>query len=929
VATRALQVNITGDASSFNRAIRGIDDDVKRSEGRLKGFGKAGAAALGGLGLAAGVGAAVGLKKVADASIEAEKSQARMVTQLRAAGVSFKSHGDEIDRVIQKHSRLAGLDDEELQDAFTNIVRSTGSVDKGLRNVGLAADIARAKQMDVAKAGELVGKVAAGNTGILARYGIVVKEGSSAQEALAQLQQKFAGQAAAYGKTTQGALDRASVASENLQEVLGAKLAPILAKAATAFVNLIDKSGELAGPIRTVSGVVRNAYDRIADAVEGFVRRNREEIDTAIKAFQNLGKAAKYWFENVMLPVIKAVVRAVVPILEGLKDTLSGLVRFITNVLTGRWSKAWDALVDIVKGVFKTIKSVITGAADVLFTAVKALGGQIVKGIVAGLKGLANAVKNAVVSGVKSGLNMAKDAVTDAASSIGNAFISPFTGDVTEAIASKYPAALGGGSALGGFSTAGLQIEARQGLSFIQSRFGGVQVSSARRSPAENAAAGGAPNSDHLTGLALDLVPQNGWTSAGVAQMDRIAAWAAKSPTIRWIGWRGVPGHGPGDHLHLSFVDRVAGDVAMQGGVLKAFGGRKRGQGDVAWVPPNAPNVIAGAAKSAGIRPKILWGLFGAESNFGRNKNTSSAGAQGPFQFMPDTARSMGVNPYNFRSAAYGAAKYLAMYKSRGVRGMLAAYNAGPAGDPNNAETAAYVPKVLSLANSWPGTSGGLTGAGGGGGGAAETLSGRMVGSGWGGLFGPGGGFRAGGQTNLRPPSARWFEDTNISLDISAAKAEGTEDTGDDLRVVYARAVAVRNRLKQINRALRRGGLGKGQRRRLRVEKASLLGEINSLQGQADELTAPPETDTGDVGGGSDPAVERNNELIAEQNRLIEIRNGLERQVIENQNKILAVATSQPNVIAAGLIDIINGGIGGRAGLGYETPSFAGGLARA
>ena len=93
--------------------------------------------------------------------------------------MSWKQHGDEINRVIQKHSQLAGIDDEELQDAFTNIVRATGDVDKGMRGVGLAADIARAKNMDTAKAGELVGKVMAGNTGILARYGIVLKEGAS------------------------------------------------------------------------------------------------------------------------------------------------------------------------------------------------------------------------------------------------------------------------------------------------------------------------------------------------------------------------------------------------------------------------------------------------------------------------------------------------------------------------------------------------------------------------------------------------------------------------------------------------------------------------------------------------------------------------------------------------------------------------------
>lgn len=40
----------------------------------------------------------------------------------------------------------------------------------------------------------------------------------------------------------------------------------------------------------------------------------------------------------------------------------------------------------------------------------------------------------------------------------------------------------------------------------------------------------------------------------------------------------------------------------------------------------------------------------------------------------------MGVNPYDFKSAAYGAARYLSQYRGRGVAGMLSAYNAGPAG---------------------------------------------------------------------------------------------------------------------------------------------------------------------------------------------------------------------------------------------------------
>ena len=238
---QTLEVQISGDAKQLNRALdksrSGLDKLGKQTRltgvASSRGFtalrvGATGAAAaFGGLALAG--------KELAQATIEAEKSNARMQAQLKASGISFKAHGAEIEQVIQKHSRLAGLDDEDLQDAFTNIVRVTGDVDKSLRLVGLASDFARGKQIDVAKAGEIVAKVAGGNIGVLGRYGIKVKEGATAQEALAQLQAKFAGQAKAYGETTAGAVDRAKVSFENIKETAGTALAPTVERVATAF----------------------------------------------------------------------------------------------------------------------------------------------------------------------------------------------------------------------------------------------------------------------------------------------------------------------------------------------------------------------------------------------------------------------------------------------------------------------------------------------------------------------------------------------------------------------------------------------------------------------------------------------------------------------------------------------------------------------
>jgi transglycosylase-like protein with SLT domain len=97
-------------------------------------------------------------------------------------------------------------------------------------------------------------------------------------------------------------------------------------------------------------------------------------------------------------------------------------------------------------------------------------------------------------------------------------------------------------------------------------------------------------------------------------------------------------------------------------------------------VPASQKAVITAAAQKYGIEPKILYGIYGTETSFGKDVSTSSAGAVGPFQIEPGTAKSLGIDPYDFKQAAYGAARYLSQYKSRGVAGMLSAYNAGPAG---------------------------------------------------------------------------------------------------------------------------------------------------------------------------------------------------------------------------------------------------------
>ena len=62
-------------------------------------------------------------------------------------------------------------------------------------------------------------------------------------------------------------------------------------------------------------------------------------------------------------------------------------------------------------------------------------------------------------------------------------------------------------------------------------------------------------------------------------------------------------------------------------------------------------------------------------------------------------------------------------------------------------------------------------------------------------------------------------------------------------------------------------------------------------------------------------------------NRLAEEHNALLREQTANQQKILALATSQPHALMAAIIAAIDGDIGGRVGLGFQTVGYAGAVA--
>lgn len=124
------------------------------------------------------------------------------------------------------------------------------------------------------------------------------------------------------------------------------------------------------------------------------------------------------------------------------------------------------------------------------------------------------------------------------------------------------------------------------------------------------------------------------------------------------------------------------------------------------WVPAGYRQLVLDGATAGNLPPIVLAALLRAESGFNRWA-VSPVGAQGIAQFMPATARGMGLrDPFDPSQAIPAAGRLLGGHLRAfgSIPLALAAYNAGPGavtrygGIPPYAETRAYVAKIMALA---------------------------------------------------------------------------------------------------------------------------------------------------------------------------------------------------------------------------------------
>lgn len=191
--------------------------------------------------------AAYGVKEV----MQLEQAYTRLGQTLAAVGLSTEQNRTRLADASQAMEQL-GFDAAVAADAFAILLQTTKDVETSQKLMATAADLARARQMDLSTAARLLSRAQAGNTRIFAMFGIQIDKNkdkvTATREAMEKLTKVIGGQAEAYTKTFAGQLAVLGKQIENVAEGIGAALLPYLMK----FLQMVQKLGKFLNEHREI-----------------------------------------------------------------------------------------------------------------------------------------------------------------------------------------------------------------------------------------------------------------------------------------------------------------------------------------------------------------------------------------------------------------------------------------------------------------------------------------------------------------------------------------------------------------------------------------------------------------------------------------------------------------------------------------------------
>lgn len=204
-----------------------------------------------------------------------ELSRSRLQTITKNIGSDFSSVSGQV-QALDDRLAAFGFTNADVEGAVASLETATKNVPKALKDVALAADIARGRNISLEESTRILQRVETGHVSMLSRLGIATKDASghllTQKQALEELAKTYGGNASHYAETFAGK-----------QAALRAELGNSAAEIGTA---LLPAAVDLAHVIQT----------DVLPAIEAsahFFERNRKEIEPLVGLVIKLALAYK------------------------------------------------------------------------------------------------------------------------------------------------------------------------------------------------------------------------------------------------------------------------------------------------------------------------------------------------------------------------------------------------------------------------------------------------------------------------------------------------------------------------------------------------------------------------------------------------------------------------------------------------------------
>lgn len=164
--------------------------------------------------------------------------------------------------------------------------------------------------------------------------------------------------------------------SKVLSDVLAIAFEGVAKIAQSLWQNVLVPLGnalaEMLGPaVEAVSAVLTFLWNNVLEPFGTFIQSTimpiiEGLIDVFVRLWDNVLKPFANFVRDVLATAFDSTFQRIGTVIDGVKAAFIGLMQFITGVFTGDWTKAWNGVTEIFKGLFSSLGSIVKFPLDLI-----------------------------------------------------------------------------------------------------------------------------------------------------------------------------------------------------------------------------------------------------------------------------------------------------------------------------------------------------------------------------------------------------------------------------------------------------------------------------------------------------------------------------------------------------------------------------------